>query len=1403
MKRYWRMRIGILLIAALLVTVMPVSPSSVYAAENETITTSNLTVNAEVVDWVLSGAKPATFGDAEGSGGFDYWDSAPLNFTLTHEVTGLTPGTYTMKAKTFGSSGDPQDGSIMFADSGAETLSTPITYSGSSWGSPRTLVVKNIEVSDTGTATLGFTLIAAANHYGYIDEVTLTRVVNTNELTVNNEVVDWGFEGTEPATFQDAAGKGVEYWDAAGVEFSLLYEITGLEPGTYNMTAKTYGSNGEPLENSIMYAKSGDVIYSTPITYVGSGWDAPKTLTVEGIEVGGDGTAMLGITLLGGANHYGYIGDVMLEAADPGPELEAAPSSINMRPGKTQQITYEVFGGTVTGAVYYESSNSSAATVSADGLVTAIANGDTIITVTADTYEGGEIHGQSAIIVSDEWQQLGDTEIFVQPVPELQDGKRQDFIMGADISTINEIQKSGRKFYDLEGNEKPLMEILKENGVNWIRLRVWNDPRDEQGNWYGAGNTNKESVIIMAKQAKEAGLKVLIDFHYSDFWADPGRQNLPKAWEGLDEAELKQAVYDYTYDVINSLANENAYPDMVQIGNEINDGMLWPMGRTPAGAKPYIEQGIAAVRAVETDQNGDKIKILIHRANPNNGVDTLTSFYNNYADLDYDVIGLSFYPFWHGTFDNIKEVMNAMADTFDKEVVIAETSYGFTLEGVPNNGGTGQVFSESLQETSGYKAGVPGQATLVRDVIAAVAEVQNDMGLGVFYWEPAWLPGVDTGWATKEAADYQGEEIPTDGGSGWANQAMFNFFGEALPSIQVFDLVRASDDAYVSPSIEEIKDVTLTTSEGVNVPLPGAAKVLYADGAYRDVEVESWTPSTYDYNTAGSYTAEGTLAGGGTVTANITVRPLNYVANPSLEDSDMSAWELVDSYRHDEVAYTGEYAIHFWNSELVSAKQTITDLPAGIYNLSMRSRIGANADPIGESYLYAEVNGERWDSSLIVSGWSTWNLNTIENIEVRGRTLEIGAVVNQSIEAGGDFDDWELIKIADLPGSETPGEEEDGSIPDAGTPQLPEQTGKKVITNPQANAEGKIAVSIAKGEKQVLLPANAAAIDGKNDLNIVREDVEANIPAEVLAELKSLDSSDLEGAQIAFSMTELSNEAAVDLLNKAKDKSNADLTAAGEVFEFDLSIVDKEGNSTKLSTFKQPITLKLKVGGDVNTDLLGVYYIADDGQLEFVGGTLVDGFMVVNIHHFSKYAVLEYDKSFADVDDQYWAYNTIKKLAAKHIVTGVSDTEFAPKRRVTRAEFTAFIVRALGLEATKEASFTDVDSSKWYAEAVASAFEAGIVSGRSADIFAPNAEITRQEMAIMIVSAYEVRTGKAFTASSEATFADSAEISAWAQDAVNAAAELGFIQGRENNQFAPQDQANRAESAQIISLLLK
>lgn len=359
-----------------------------------------------------------------------------------------------------------------------------------------------------------------------------------------------------------------------------------------------------------------------------------------------------------------------------------------------------------------------------------------------------------------------------------------------------------------------------------------------------------------------------------------------------------------------------------------------------------------------------------------------------------------------------------------------------------------------------------------------------------------------------------------------------------------------------------------------------------------------------------------------------------------------------------------------------------------------------------------------------------------------------------------------------------------------------------IVNNPQAD-KGKIAVPVAQDTKQVLLPANAAAIDGKNSLLVTNEKLSAEVPAAVLKQLQEL-AKGKENANIAFSFNKVEEGTVATLTNAAAKKANAKVTAAGEVYDFTLAIVDKDGKVTKLTNFSEPITISLAVSETANKKLIGVYNIKDDGTLVYVGGKVENGKITAKLSHFSKYAVLEYNKEFKDVKSGYWAHDVIKEMTAKHIVQGIDAENFAPTRNVTRAEFAALIVRALGLEATSnDVSFKDVSSNKWYASAVAAASQAGIINGKSATRFAPEETITREEMATMIVRAYEFAQDKKLVEVKNATFADLSTASSWSKDYINQAANLSLVNGRSNNRFAPLGFTQRAESVQVIANLLK
>ncbi|MEW9672570.1 S-layer homology domain-containing protein [Ammoniphilus sp. 3BR4] len=352
--------------------------------------------------------------------------------------------------------------------------------------------------------------------------------------------------------------------------------------------------------------------------------------------------------------------------------------------------------------------------------------------------------------------------------------------------------------------------------------------------------------------------------------------------------------------------------------------------------------------------------------------------------------------------------------------------------------------------------------------------------------------------------------------------------------------------------------------------------------------------------------------------------------------------------------------------------------------------------------------------------------------------------------------------------------------------------------------DGKVVVSVSKDKDTIDLPANTANLLGSNSLEIQTENGTFAIPSEVLKSLADLlPAEQLKDAKISFKATKLEGTAKNQLLSKAGQNQGAKLNAAGEIFEFELSIINKDGKVTKLSSFAKPIWISFKVNPNANPKLIGIYYLPDNGSLEYLGGQLKDGVISVQVYHFSKYGVLEYNKNYVDVAANYWAAPVIQELSAKHIIKGVSQNEFAPMANVTRAQFATLLVQALGLKASGEAKFSDVPKSAWYAEFVAAANEAGIVSGLDAQTFAPDAEITREQMATMIVRAYEVKTGKKVELQKGTShFTDQDQMSSWAIPYVNAAAEIEMIKGRSAGVFAPKGLTIRAESAQVIYNLL-
>lgn len=361
-----------------------------------------------------------------------------------------------------------------------------------------------------------------------------------------------------------------------------------------------------------------------------------------------------------------------------------------------------------------------------------------------------------------------------------------EFIKGVDLSSLLQVESLGGKFRD-GGEPEDVFVILKRYGINSVRLRLWNDPYDEAGNDYGGGVCDLPVLLTLARRARQAGMKWMLDLQYSDFWADPGVQTLPKAWRDLDFEGLVQAVYRYTRDVLRACRAADVMPELVQVGNEITAGLLWPFGQYPhwENATTLLRAGAKAVREEAPDA-----KVVIHLDHGGKN-DLYREWFDRFFALggDCDVIGLSFYPCWHGKLKDLVANMNDLAVRYGKEMVVVEAGTAFTSdsyaswENLEEGNRVGPTASSDMAATLDYPMTLDGQMAYTRDLITALRAVPGGKGKGFFWWEPCWLPVPGTTWATRPGWEAIGKEGP--GGNSWANQTLFDFDGNALPTLRV------------------------------------------------------------------------------------------------------------------------------------------------------------------------------------------------------------------------------------------------------------------------------------------------------------------------------------------------------------------------------------------------------------------------------------------------------------------------------------------------------------------------------------------------------------------------------------------------------------------------------------------
>lgn len=339
-----------------------------------------------------------------------------------------------------------------------------------------------------------------------------------------------------------------------------------------------------------------------------------------------------------------------------------------------------------------------------------------------------------------------------------------EFVMGADLSYVNQVQDYGGVYKD-SGKVKDPFVILKEHGTNLVRVRLWHNPK-----WLAPLNNGKlysdlYDVEKTIQRAKNAGMAVNLDFHYSDTWADPDHQAIPAAWNALSLAQLKDSVYNYTMFVLNYFKSKNLTPEMIQVGNETNQGMLWPVGKTSGSDfSAFCELLKSGIKAVRDFSVGSAIKpqIILHVAQLQNADFWTANVITAGGVTDFDILGLSHYSKWStvNTMDDIRTIINRLKTTYGKKVMIVETAYPFTTM---NADSYNNILSADAA-VAGYPINADGQYQYMKDLTQAII---SGGGSGIMYWEPGWI--------TSHLRDLWGT------GSSWENNAFFDFGSNSLP----------------------------------------------------------------------------------------------------------------------------------------------------------------------------------------------------------------------------------------------------------------------------------------------------------------------------------------------------------------------------------------------------------------------------------------------------------------------------------------------------------------------------------------------------------------------------------------------------------------------------------------------
>ena len=805
----------------------------------------------------------------------------------------------------------------------------------------------------------------------------------------------------------------LNFWSEKGEEFSMTQKVENLSAGDYTATVMI---DGKADEKADLKFSAGEIT----ATVKTNDWDNWTTYTLENVTVDENGSITVSITGTLPADYWMDVDNVTLvKNATTEEAKDKALSALNDIIAECEALNQNDYTE--------ETWQSLQTALAAAKEVAADKDNKTTEEINA---AAEALSAAKEALVSGSIVDTGADGIFVEKV----DNLSEDFIKGVDISSYVSLIDSGVTFKDWDGNvisDQQFFNQLKDAGVNYVRIRVWNHPYDADGNGYGGGNNDIEKAKKIGKWATEAGMKVLIDFHYSDFWADPAKQQAPKAWKDFTIEEKETAVTEYTYNSLKELLEAGVDVGMVQTGNETNNGVCGE--NTWENMSRIFNAGAKGVRQAESEYKTD-IVVAVHFANPEKG--NYGTYAKNLDDnnVDYDVFASSYYPYWHGTLDNLTSVLKNVADTYGKKVMVAETSWATTLQDGDGHENTVRTGNNDNVTVIDEAFSVQGQANEIRSVIQAVADV-GDAGIGVFYWEPAWIPvnvydssaenaeevlaankaaweKYGSGWAASYAGEYDAADAGKwYGGSAVDNQALFDFNGKPLASLNVFKYVNTGAtttrrvEAAVNPD-----DIVVGYGEDISKKLPETVTVKYNDKSTGTASVTWNSEEIALIKTFGTYTISGT-ADGLSVVCKVSVLPENLLKQGGFEDG-FDEWTIegnaVDGVGTD-TPRSGKMSLHFYSKTGVddTVKQTIKAEKNGNYYAYMYIQGSDGSKAV--LTLSNDTKATEQSGEAQCEGWNIWQQATADGVEAeKGDELTVTIHITGDAGAWGTIDDVTL-----------------------------------------------------------------------------------------------------------------------------------------------------------------------------------------------------------------------------------------------------------------------------------------------------------------------------------------------------------------------------------------------------------